>query len=552
MPAELVINEQGAVEIDAFYDPFPKQLELHQSAATGLLAIGGNGSGKSAFLLGEAIYTMTEFPGADCLLMRRNFPELEAGLILDWKNMVPPELYKYNDSKHIVTWLPGEHDSHLFFGHLKDGSERYLAKYLSSSFVFIGFDELGQFSYQAWSFLSSRNRVNRNCKPSTIDGKMPIPRMGAATNPLGPGYGWIKTQWIEHKPVAEMEETTKGDDGNFYQIVGGKRVCVFEPKQYFFVHSTVLDNPAQLEKDPHYIEKLERLPPPLRKKALEGDLESIAGTYFSCFTFEHNVRRLPEDRDEVIFEKWQPRWMSIDWGLAHWTLTYWHTRAKIADRFSMLDENEQLRPQSEWKWKSVVLTYREMPIRETDHTEVCDAISERTPEDEHELIKYCFLSPERFARQSNKRTTHTIAAEMSDRLERHGLPRCSRANDRRVDGAVFMYNLLDAGVWVILDNCPLLIKALETRVRDEKNLEDVLKVDGDQLDDAYDGARYGLLSMLKERGKPEEVKLAEKLSTIPDHTARMLYAYQHRLDQEKRDQPIKQKILPRWMLNRKR
>jgi hypothetical protein len=548
---ELKLNAAGQLEIDTFYTPLPKQEELHRSSAHNVLAIGGNYSGKSLFLIGEAIYVMAEYPGADCLLLRRDFPELDRGLILDWKNMVPREVYEYNEQKHMVTWLPGsKHPGHLFFGYLASGSEKDLSKYLSSAFVFVGIDELGQFSYQAWSFLSSRNRRNQDCQVSTIDGGWPVPRMAGATNPMGPGYGWIRSCWIDKKPVIDLEETERGEDGKYYQEQKGKKVCVYDPEDYVYVHSTILDNPIALERDPTALTKLERLPPALRAKALDGNLDTLSGTYFTSFTYDRNVRSLPQDREEVIFEEWQPRWLSIDWGLAHWCLTYWHTKARVAERMSMYGEDGKLRPKGEWKWKYRVVTYRELAVHEMDHTAVCDLIGKRTPEEEKGKIKHAFLSPERFARTASVSKAHTIAAEMSDKLAENGLPRCLRANDRRVDGAVFMYNLLDAGDWVILDYCPLLIKALETRVRDEKNLEDVLKVDGDQLDDAYDGARYGLLSMLKEKQKPEELRVAEHAEGIEDRQMRMMYLYEHRLRQEGKAFGVKLKAVPKWMLRR--
>jgi hypothetical protein len=550
---ELILDEEGRLDLASVYSPFPKQDELHTSEATNLLAIGGNGSGKSAFLLGEAIFTICEYAGADVLLLRRDFRELDKGLILDFKNTVPRELYTYNDTKHVVTWCTG---GHIFFGHLQTGSEKDLSQYLSDSFVFIGIDELGQFSYEAWSFLSSRNRVNKGCQASSRTGQMPIPRMGGATNPLGPGYGWIRQLWINRKPVPQMQETKRGTDGAYYQDQRGVLKKVFDPKEYHYAHSTILDNPAQLEKDPTYIEKLEKLPPPLRQKALYGDLESIAGSYFTNFTWERHVRSLPADQDEIQWQDWQPGWLSIDWGLAHWCAIYWHRRALIADRMTI-----DL-PRDQWKWRNVVITYRERVVNEdtfakteradTDyHMLICGVIVQATPEAEREKIRFCFLSPDRFARGHKLGKTHTIAAEMSERMAASGLPRCARANDDRVDGAVFMYNLIDAAEWIILDSCPILIQALSTRVRDPKNLEDVLKVDGDQGDDAYDSARYGLLSMLKERKKPEEVKLAEKLATIPDHTSRMLYAYQHRLKEQEKHTGFRQKVMPRWMLKKK-
>ena len=181
------VNEKGELYVSSFYEPYPKQSVLHRSSCHNLLGIGGNGSGKSFFLLGEAIYIGLEYPGSMCLLLRRDYPELEKGLIKDFKDTVPEDIYRYNDQKHIVTWFNG---STLFFGHLQNGSEKTLSQYLSSAFVWIGIDELGQFSYSAYSFLSSRNRINKACQPNQQTGRMPIPRMGGATNPLGPGYAW--------------------------------------------------------------------------------------------------------------------------------------------------------------------------------------------------------------------------------------------------------------------------------------------------------------------------------------------------------------------------
>ena len=545
---ELHLTEDGALDIRTFYQPFPKQAELHRNPAKCLLAIGGWGSGKSSFLLGEAIYTMSEYPCSDVLLLRRDYPELEKGLIHDFKELVPGgpgPLYTYNESKHIATWFNG---SKLFFGHLQNASERTLSQYLSSAFVFIGIDELGQFSFEAWSFLYGRARINRGCQ-ANYDGLMPIPRLAGATNPLGPGYGWIKKLWIEGKPVSQMGDVHKGNDGRFYSTEGGRSICVFDPGEYAHTHSTILDNPAQLEKDPGYIEKLEKLPPALRQKALYGDLHAVAGNYFSNFSHERNVRSLPRDRERIRFEPWQPVWLGFDWGLAHHTAIYWNTRAQILG----LDN----------QWRTGVVTLREMVVNEDDYQRdralgkhaddwnykqyICEEIRRRTPDEERPKLRHIFLSPERFKRIDE--TSHTVAGELTQILRSMGLPMCSEANDAREDGAVLMYNLIDSGEWVILDSCPILISAIETRVRDDKKLEDVLKTE-DELDDAYDSERYALLSMLKERGKPADVKLKEKLDTIADPTARMLYAFQHRLDEERRGQPIVPKYVPKWMTRR--
>lgn len=538
MPAELVIDEQGRFFVDSVYAPYPKQDELHVSTARNLLAIGGWGSGKSTFLIGEALYVACEYPGADVLLLRRNWKELEKGLILDWHNIVPPELFRYQKQEHVATLFNG---SHVFFGHLQNGTERDLAQFLSSAFVFIGIDEVGQFSYQAYTFMFGRARINRGCQQNA-QGYWPACRVGSATNPMGPGYGWIKDLWILKKPPSQIENAKKGEDGKYFNERGS---CVYDPKDYHYTHSTILDNPAQMQKDPDYINKLQALPPALRAKALEGDLHSVAGSYFGNFSWDRNVRSLPADRARLIFEDWQPCWMSMDWGLAHYCAIYWHTMAKAQDM--------------DGKWKTVCVTYRELMLHDKSLTEIRNAIDAATPRppnpgetDDHFLknersrLKFMFLSPERFHRNEYK---HVVANELSDLMREKHLPLCHEAADARIDGAVFLYGLIESGDWIILDNCATLVRSIETRIRDEKRLEDVLKTD-DDLDDAYDGARYGVFSMLRERGKPEEVKFQERLERIENPVARTALLYQKYLEEQSGGQNKKMKIVPRWQRQR--
>jgi hypothetical protein len=550
-----LIDENGQCHIDSFYQPYPKQDFLHTSAASNLLAIGGNGSGKSAFLLGEAIYVMDQFPGSNVLLLRKDYKQLEKGLILDLKNGVPKELYKYNESKHTARWHNG---SMLFFGHLKNGTERDLAQYLSAAFVFIGIDELGQFSYKAWDFLRSRNRINPGCS-ADIFGNMPVPRMAGATNPLGPGYGWIKRIWVDRKPMIQLGETVKGKDGRYWQAIHGKPEMVYDPHDHVFQHSTVLDNPEMLRRDPDYINKLMKLAPALRQKALDGDLNTVAGAYFGNFDYDRHILSLPKDRARIKWQHWQPVWLGIDWGLAHHATVFWFTRAQVRD----------LTPVKEGGWRNKVVCFRELVVNETSSKDLCHMIAALTSKErpsieddatrgaggqileltEYERLKFIFLSPERFSRTDDPSTQHTIGAEMGQILHSLALPRPVPANNRRVDGAVFMYNLLDSNSLVFLDSCPQAIGAMQVVVRDEKNLEDVLKSDSIE-DDVYDGIRYATLSMLSEKGKPEDVKLQEALSKIPDHTARMMYAYEHQLKQKPKHQPVRTQIVPAWMKGR--
>src|SRR5262249_45778077 len=85
----------------------------------------------------------------------------------------------------------------------------------------------------------------------------------------------------------------------------------------------------------------------------------------------------------------------------------------------------------------------------------------------------------------------SIAEQLGDVLTANGSPRPTAADDDRIGGWQLMYQLLENDAWLITDHCAKLIECLPQLVRDDKRVEDIRKVDGD---DAADAARYGLVS----------------------------------------------------------
>ena len=195
-------------------------------------------------------------------------------------------------------------------------------------------------------------------------------------------------------------------------------------------------------------------------------------------------------------------------------------------------------------WRTVTVIYRELIENEKSYDELSDLIADATPKDERATLKHIYLSPERFARGGDKDPSKTIGVQMGLYLKEKGLVMCEAANNRRVDGAVYMYNLVENDELIILDNCPGLISALEVVTRDEDNPEDVLKVDGAVEDDVYDGARYTLLSEAKPRPKTPEVEYHERLETIKDPMAQRMFSLQHHMAKKNRFKPVK----PRFKL----
>src|SRR5262249_8780686 len=151
---------------------------------------GGRGGGKSIALLWEAIYQCITVNGANCLLLRRTLTASEKGGIEDhFLKYVPRKFYRsWNGQAHCATFWNG---SKLFFGHIK--ADRDLSQYQSAEFLFIGWDELTQFTYSQWDYLKGSNRC-----PVKFDifGRPTRARMAGATNPNGIGNGWVKALWI--------------------------------------------------------------------------------------------------------------------------------------------------------------------------------------------------------------------------------------------------------------------------------------------------------------------------------------------------------------------
>src|SRR5207248_11019280 len=134
---------------------------------------------------------------------------------------------------------------------------------------------------------------------------------------------------------------------------------------------------------------------------------------------------------------------------------------------------------------SRVVTYREFVQNGLSPRMLAQAIVERCG---RENIREVVLSPEAFAHRTAEAS---IAEQLGDVLIANGLPRPTPADDDRVGGWQWMYQLLENDAWMITDNCAKLIDCLPQLVRDDRRIEDIRKVDGD---DPADAARYGLVA----------------------------------------------------------
>lgn len=496
--------EDGAGGIELPYEPFPKQRQFHESGAKYRLFGGAAGPGKSKALLMEAVLQANEHPGANTLLLRRTFPELEQSLLLYFRRDIPKELYKsFNDSKHVVEWWNG---STTRFGYCQSENDVY--QYQGAEFLFIGIDELTLFTLRQWQFLTSRNR----CPVADA-----FPCMAGATNPGNIGHAWVKALWIDKKPAAGMESAGE-----------------YDPNEYEFIAARVDDNPIYAA-DENYIKTLRSLPSHLKRAFLDGDWDVFAGQYFDRFDFERHVVR----RESIEFREWWPRWISLDWGFEHPAAVYWHTaipgshanRTGADSRGAAYEEAA-----GSYVPRQQIATYREYVTHRTPPRELAREIVARSEfGGDRETIDAIYLSPDAFARRTDEAS---IAEQMGDVFAASGLPRPIPADDDRIGGWMLMYQMLDAGEWVLTDNCAELVRTLPGLIRDPGRIEDVLKVNGD---DPADAARYGLKSRYGARQHTAHVPLEQRLAarvTSSDPTVRAIQAMKAQLEETSRVKPV--------------
>ena len=485
------------MSIEDWYKPFARQLEFHRSKKKYRLFGGAAGPGKTKALLAETIAQAREVAGSDTLLLRRTYPELESSVLNYFRREVPRDWYRsYNEAKHVVTWNNG---STTRFGYCRNENDVY--QYQGAEFLFIGIDELTHFTLKQWQFLTSRNRCPIPKYTSGYsEGKNVVPCMAGATNPGNIGHAWVKALWVDQVAPAGFE-----------------RPELYDASDYDFIRARIEDNPIYAH-DVNYKKTLAALPDRLRRAFLEGDWSVLEGQYFDLFEIGRHTARA----DKLRIEEWAPRWISIDWGFQHPSAVYWHGAARevasgewpfgsAQDKRVTSGKSGSLRSGQQNALASGrdgsvgpvsgighrddngrrIVTYREYVQNMLSPRMLAQAIVEKT---KREKIREIYLSPDAFARRTSEAS---IAEQLGDVLEQNGLPRPVPANDDRIGGWQLMYQLLERDAWVISSKCPRLIECMPTLLHDERRVEDVRKIEGD---DPADAARYGIVPGVRYAG----------------------------------------------------
>ena len=539
------LNPDGTLDFDKIFKFQPKQTELLRNVsrdgipylmpmAPQCLAVGGIRSGKtSGWLMFMVQNFCLAWEKCDILVLRRTFKELESGAIADFKAFVPPELYTYNPTNHVATFVNG---SRVVFGHCQNNKERDIEQYLGQAYPGILVDECGQFSPEAWMMLYSRNTVNAACLPNK-HGHMPIPSIVGCTNPLGPHYEYYRTVFVQKEPWQAPEDAQKDMNGAWWTKEAGEWKLIYDPKAYAYNRTTVLDNIELLRRDPAILQRLNSMPKAKRDKLLLG-LDGIAeGQYYDVWSPDYHVINLREDPEAIVWQPYQAVWASQDWSMGgHYNAAYMFTKAMV----KMLDGDYKLKVVC---FKELVLsggkTHKEWAIF---MQQMC-----KLPNGTPVVPKAIYFSHEKFSRQM---TQHSPADEYTRELRHLGLPAVTRASQDRIGGASLLYNMLKNGELVVLDTCKDIINSIPSLMRDPDELDDVLKVNA-KGDDCYDAFRYGLYGQLATRKKPREEDIAEHAKTL-DPLARHFYLMKIAAEKANASAVFIQEKIPMWLAKEQR
>lgn len=260
----------------------------------------------------------------------------------------------------------------------------------------------------------------------------------------------------------------------------------------------------------------------IRQRDWESSWESLEGAFFGR-VYDRQSTVIDTSQVAAIIKPWDKRWLSQDWGKAHFCSTLWHSMSTLSPSDAKLilgwDVSKALK---------VVITYRRLIVNEKTSTEVGQAIVKATPESERLQIKNFYLSPDAFGERDS---SNTIADNQGSELRKAHMPLPVRADTDRPGGWSMMHSMLwntkshgasGDTVWLISTECPEVSESIPILMRDPKDIDVVLKTDKGQArleQDVSESARYGLKSMLGAVPKPFMVTVAEAVSAAPNANA---------------------------------
>ena len=459
---------QGQIEnfLRFGYVPQPKQLIFHSAARKGdsvegpdEIGFGGaRGPGKSHAIFAQmALDDCQRAKGVKCLYLRKIGKQAKEQLEDLRVKVLFACPHKYNRHEGVITF-PQWNNSRILLGHFKD--ERDIEAYLGLEYDVIGIEESTTLTLEKYKALRDSNRTSRT------DFR---PRVYNSTNPGGRGHVWYKKRFIE--PWKRKKE-----------------------KYTKFIPATLEDNKFI---DGGYQRRVEDNTGWKLRAHRYGDWDIAAGQFFDSWS---EVHILPSD---YPIEPWWNKFGGYDHGHNHPYMAGFYASDGDGNVIKFAECGDRGR-KSDQIYPEMVQSYLE-GIGKSVH-EVKEEISDGKEVDRITV----YAGHDIWSKP--KDGDGPMIVEKLYKLSKEGLVKFSfvQANISRIHGANHLRDYLD---WrqdddgnlikrprlYIKENCWRTIQQIPAMIHDDKNLEDVLKVDATEDDvwcgdDAYDETRYAMMS----------------------------------------------------------
>tara|TARA_R100000234_G_scaffold62014_1_gene37555 strand:- start:3618 stop:4775 length:1158 start_codon:yes stop_codon:yes gene_type:complete len=358
-------------------------------------------------------------------------PELRE--LIDKSRELYPKAFpgcRFREVEKIWTFPSG---AKLEFGFLERDADVY--RYQGQAYSWIGFDEITHLNTEfSWNYLASRLR--------TTDPEI-TPYMRCTANPGGAGATWVKKRYVN---PSSPNESFVGADGLTRR----------------FIPARLEDNPY-LAHDGRYEQMLNALPDVQRKQLLEGNWDITEGAAFTEFDLDMHVITPFE-----IPIGWE-RVKGIDYGYASESACVW----------GAVDSTD-----------GTLIIYRELYRKGLTGVDLAQLITNMELEDPYSVQGV--LDTAAWNR------TGTTGPTVGETLQRAG-HKLRRADKNRIQGKIQIHEYLRVQPSgrpkiQICNNCPNLIRELQSIPLDKSNPEDV---DTHAPDHAYDALRYLIMSRPK-------------------------------------------------------
>ena len=534
-------------ELDILLQPKQYQL-LEFLEATGdhiprRLGYGGaRGGGKSGALRRIAMILASSHPGIVIVIIRRHYGDLVENHV-EKMAIEYPDFHERFYRKSESEWrLDNKSRITLAYGDTARDVQEFSR---GPEFTFLFVDQAEQFSEQELIWLTIPNRW-----PNAAKG---FAKSAFFFNPGGPGTEFLRRVFFKR----EFKKDEVPEEWHFIQAYGWDNYEWFRNEvdlsfDEFYEHSSEDRFDLYVTKTSEG-RKMNALPPALRVGELLGSFEHFSGQYYAS-VWDENTCILPMDQAEALIQPWWRAWCSQDWGFAHHNCNLWFASGKLSPAQAL-----GIGVTTEWPI-DVVVVYRELVVNEMGEEDLAREILRLTPQHERKAITAYWLGPDAWSKRGS---AHTVADQIGAILEAGGMPEPERADNMRtsqgedrIGGWRLLYNCFQRNAWrsgvqvereaaqsgpmlLISAACPAVISAIPLAIRDEDNLEDVLKQDT-VGDNCLDSLRYGCKSQLDAKQQaPKNVRAQLIADSIQDPTSRHLALLRFRAEEDKRSRPTR-------------